>query len=203
MTKGQMKTLLRKFVRDTPEVQFEDAELDEILNISYGHIQKELVKFNAGWHIAVDTIDVTSGTSWYPMPPSFGLKYLRFKATSGGDYLAIGKHNYLDIIGLTGSDHFYCREGQWLGIFPTPTATVSAGIELLHTPILALAEDDESPKIKTPLHLAIVYQAKLICLGETDESGEQTERRLKALIDDIPFWYHIDQDKPDMLQVMR
>ncbi len=202
MTRGQMRTWLQINLRDTAAIEWSVTELNDLINQAYALVQKELVKVNAGYHRAWDYSTVTAGTNWYPLPPTFGLKRLAYKATASQvGYTKLEKKNLDDIEALTGGGPFYAREGLWVGIFPAPTVTVADGLEFLHSPIYALADDDEVPRIKTPLHIAIMWWAKVLATGETDESNVETRQRINEVLGDIPLWYDVMQDGPDVLQI--
>ena len=77
------------------------------------------------------------------------------------------------------------------------------GLEIVHTPIMSMAVDSDVPRIKTPIHMGIIYWAKLLLLGETDEAAGETVSRLKEILADIPNWYEAHTDEPDKLIVER
>lgn len=203
MTRAQMKTLLRKWMRDGASVDFADSELEEMLNTAYGLVQKEIVKVNTTWHTAFDTLPTTAGTSWYPVPPTFGIKAVSIKGSATATvYTKLTKAVVDDIEGLVTGTQKYCLEGQWIGIFPAPTVSVADGLSIRHLPIYALATDAESPKIKSVLHICIALWAKLLLLGETEEPTTETKDRLKEIMGDLPFWYQQVVDEADRLQVV-
>jgi hypothetical protein len=80
---------------------------------------------------------------------------------------------------------------------------VTNGLEIVHTPIMSMAVDSDVPRIKTPIHMGIIYWAKLLLLGETDEAAGETVSRLKEILADIPNWYEAHTDEPDKLIVER
>jgi hypothetical protein len=208
MTRGEMRALLRKQVQDVAEDQWQDSELDSILNLAYANVQKEIVKVDREAHLFWDYIDTVAGTSWYPLPQTFGISHVGVKlAASDTGYTVLGPpKRYRDVKDVeTSSTTYYSIRGQWIGIFPAPGVGVTSGIELVHTPIMSigagLGNDGEVPRIKLPLHLAIVWWAKLICLGDTDEQAGEARARLAEMINDIPVWYSAHSDAVDILGV--
>jgi len=196
--------LFLRRVHDVSAVQWSPAEANEIINLAYSKVQKEIVKVKRDAHLYWDYINTVAGTSWYPLPATFGIRRVGFKAAATDPtYGKLEPKNYEDIYefttGTTGT--YYTRMGEWIGIFPPPSAAVVAGIELIHTPILALSDDAEVPRIKLPLHDAIALWAVLIAKGETDEEGQLAKEELVNIINDLGQWYEADTDTPDKFQV--
>jgi len=200
MTRGQMRTLLRRQLQDVPEVQWPvDSELDALLNSAYTLVQKEIRKVSPTAHQFWDYINTVAGTSWYPLPQTFGIRRISLKQADG-TYTKLTLKDYDTIKGLSGSETYYAKEGQWIGIFPAPT-TMANGIELVHVPIMEMALDADVPRIKLPLHIGIVWWAKLLALGETADATSDTKSRLQELLGDIPVWYDVTSDGPEVLGV--
>lgn len=202
MTRAQIRTRLRRFINDVDAVEWSDAELNSEINEAYAWVQKEIRKVNPEAHLFWDTMDVTSGTSWYPLPATFAVSEFGMKsAASDTDFTRLDKKAYEDIKGLTGVTYYYCRRGQWLGIFPAPSASVTNGLQLVHTPIMQLSADADIPRIKLGLHLAVAYRAAETLLGDTDENRPTMREKLGDIINDLPFWYDEDNDDADRFQV--
>jgi hypothetical protein len=202
MNREAMRTLLRREIRDNPEQQWSDSELNDMLNISFLLVQKEVVKIDREAHLSWDYMDATSGVAWYPLPQTFGVSAISAKfAASDTTFTALRRKRYADIKDLSGTTHYYARRGQWFSVYPTPTVTITNGIELVHTPMYQMSADSDVPRIKLPLHITIVLWAKLLLLGETDEQHEDTKTRINEAILDIPNWYSADSDEADKLIV--
>lgn len=192
-----MRTLLRRWVNDVDSVEWSDTECNEALNESYYQRQSEIQGIDPEAVIFWDTMDTTAGTNWYPLPPTFGIIQVEFKAATGEDYEKLDHHLYDDLKNMdTGTTTYYTRRGEWLGIFPAPTASVTAGIRLLHRPIHTLTVDADEPKLKLPLHQAIVLGAKLFLLGDTNEKSDEDEKKLAAVLERARLWYGQDYDEP-------
>lgn len=208
MTRLQLRTLWRRHVRDTAQVEWsDDTEVNDILNLAYANVQKEIVKINRNAHQFWDYLPTTSGTNWYALPATFGIRRVGLKShTVDTSWTKLEPKGYskLQAYLSTGNQQgktYYAVEGQFIGIFPAPTESVSNGIELIHTPIMSMAADSDVPRIKLPLHLAIVYWAKLIALGETDETAGETRARLSEILDDLPLWYEAHSETADKFEV--
>lgn len=215
MTRAQIRTLLRKQINDVSAVQWPtNGELDEIINMAYALVQKEIRKVDAEAHIFWDHLNLDANVSWYPLPPTFSVLQINLKDPSSGLYYPISPKRYRDIgsrkiwsgavevaAASISTDVHYTLRGDWIGIFPAPAADLTDGLEVMHCPIMSLGVDSEVPRIKVPLHLAIVYWAKLICLGDTDEGSGETRTRLQEMLGDIGMWYNQNGDEAEKLIV--
>jgi hypothetical protein len=197
MTRQTMRTLLRRFVNDVDSVEWTDAECNEALQESYYERQGEVQAIDPEAVIFWDNMNTTSGTNWYPLPPTFGVISVGFKSASSDTTFSKLDHQlYEDIKDLTGTTTYYTLRGEWLGIFPSPDASVTNGIELLHRPIHTMTVDSDEPKFKLPLHRAIVLGAKLFLLGDTNEESKEDERKLTAIMENARQWYGQQYDQP-------
>jgi len=204
MTRGTIRTMLRRQIQDVPGVQWSSAELNEQIDATYSLVQKEIFKSFPEAHLFWDTMDVTAGTSWYPLPATFGIASIGLKSVSTATYFTpLKRKRYADILTVASVEQFYSRRGQWIGIFPVPAASVTNGLEIVHTPIMSMSEDTDVPRIKTPLHPAIALWAKLLLLGELDSQPDETANRLREMLSDIPNWYESHTDESDKLIVER
>jgi len=203
MNRGQMRDLLRRQLQDVPDVQWPlDSELDAILNTAYVLVQKEIRKVSPTAHQFWDFINTTAGTSWYPLPATFGIRRVSLLNTSTvpNTYGKLPLKDYETIKDVTGTTYYYAKEGQWIGIFPAPPTMIN-GIELVHVPIMEMGDDADVPRIKSPLHIGIVWWAKLLALGETTDATGETKVRLQELLGDIPLWYDVTSDGPEVMRV--
>lgn len=192
-----LRTVLRRQVQDVGSVQWSDAECNQGLNEGYYQLQAEVQAIDPEAVISWDNMDTTLNISWYPLPPTFGLIAVSLKATSATTgYVKLESKLYEDINDLQGTDQYYTRRGEWIGIFPPPAEGVLNGLEIMHRPIHTLTIDSDLPKLKLPLHYGIILAAKIWLLGDTNEQSEQDERKLQTLIARISKWYGQDYDDP-------
>jgi hypothetical protein len=192
-----MRTLLSRFINDVDDVEWTEAEKNEALNESYYEVQGYVQAIDPEAVIFWDNMNTTSGTNWYPLPPTFGVISVGFKSASSDTSFTKLQHQlYEDIKDLDGTTTYYTLRGEWLGIFPAPSASVTNGIELLHRPIHTLTVDSDEPKLKLPLHRAIVLGAKLFLLGDTNEESKEDQRKYDALLENAKLWYGQQYDTP-------
>jgi len=197
MTRLTMRTLLSRFVNDVDDVEWSAAEKNEALNESYYERQGEVQAIDPEAVIFWDNMNTTSGTNWYPLPPTFGVISVGFKASSSDtSFTKLDHQLYEDIKDSTGTTNYYTLRGEWLGIFPAPSASVTNGIELQHRPIHTLTVDTDEPKLKLPLHRAIVLGAKLFLLGDTNEKSAEDEKKLERIMQNATLWYGQQYDTP-------
>jgi hypothetical protein len=204
MTRSQIKALFRRRVHDVEGVQWSDTEQNDIVNLAYSKVQKEIVKFRRDAHLYWDTIDAVAGTSLYPLPATFGVRRVELKPTAADGYAKLHKKEWEDIMDLVdGVTNYYCLPNEnWLGIYPAPSTSVVSGIRLIHTPIMSLSTDDEVPRIKLPLHDAIALWAVLVAKGETDEDGQLAKEELANILGDAREWYEAPSDEAEKFQVV-
>jgi len=197
MTLLTMRTLLRRFVNDVDGVEWSDTECNQALNESYYERQGEVQAIDPEAVIFWDNIDTTAGTSWYPLPPTFGVIQASLKGSAGDtDWTKLDHQLYDDIRAMSGTSVYYTLRGEWIGIFPAPSESVTNGIELMHRPIHTLTLDADQPRLKLPIHRAIVLGAKLFLLGDTNEESKEDERKLEALMKNATLWYGQQYDTP-------
>jgi len=223
-----MRERLRRQVKEPAVgVTWSDSELNVVLNNAYTLVQKEIRKVYPEAHIFWDYVNTVAGVSWYPLPATFGLIQVGLKqiaSTSDGDYAILQPKRYRDVgnrVTFSGAvivpptslttQNYYTKRGQYIGIFPAPSTSAASnfavnppqlgGLQLLHSPIMSMSDDNDVPRIKEPLHYAIVYWAKILLSGETDTNMDDTRARLNELLSDLALWYDTQSDEPDKLIV--
>ena len=205
MTRGQIKTLFLRRVHDVSAVQWTDAEQNDLVNLAYSKVQKEIVKFKRDAHLYWDTLNSVAGTSLYPLPATFGVRRVGLKASAADTvFTKLSKKEWEDIMDLTtGVTSYYCLPNEnWLGIYPAPSTSVANGIEVIHCPIMSLSDDAEVPRIKTPMHDAIALWAVIIAKGETDEDAQIAKEELANILGDVGQWYEAPSDQAEKFQVV-
>lgn len=203
MTRQQIREQLLIDLRAEGFSEWDTGELNQLINAAYFLTQKEVVKANANWHIAFTTTPTVANESWYPNPPTFGVKRIGLKSSSSDTrHTYLKKKNLEDVEGITsGEDNYYVREGTWIGIFPPPTSVISDGIQWQHCPIYSMDDDDEVPKLKTPLHIVICWWAKILALGDDHESTQVTQQKINHVLGDLASWYDVMMDSPEKFSI--
>jgi hypothetical protein len=193
----QLRTKLRRKVQDVASQQWSDVECNEAINQAYYDIQAEVHIVNPEAIISWDYIDSVAGTNWYPLPPTFGFSSVSIKAQPGDEFVKLDEKLYEDIRSINGTSQYMTRRGEWIGIFPAPSVSVTQGIELMHKPIATLTVDADEPKLKLPLHNTIVLMAKIDLLGDTNEDSANDKARVKGQLERLAMWYNMDTSTPE------
>jgi hypothetical protein len=198
MNRGTMRTLLRRRLNEQVADNWADDTLDTLLNLAYALVLKQVRKVDPEAVLFWDYRNTVSGTNWYAKPSGtrgpveVGLK----SASADTDWTELKRVPYHVARNNTG-DTVYCHRGEYIGIFPAPTASVTSGIQFLHVPTDTLAADTDFPKLETTLHYAIVLWAALIAKGESPEDDSKDAKELERILGDIPQDYGtIDQSQP-------
>jgi len=195
-----MRALLRRRLQEQIADNWDDDTLNVMLNLSYALILKQVRKADPEALLFWDYRNTQVNVTWYEKPAGtrgpieVGLK----SAASDTDWTPLTRKPYYLARDWTG-ETVYCHRGNFIGIFPAPTVSVTQGIQFIHAPTDTLAVDTDFPKIEQTLHYAIVLWATLIAKGESPESDDKDAKELARLIGDIPF----DYGSPDLGQPMQ
>jgi hypothetical protein len=200
MTRGTIRTLLRRRLNETVADRYDDSTLNTYIDLAYALVLKQVRKVDPEAVLFWDYRSTVAGVSWYEKPAGtrgpveVGLK----KSSSDTDWTPIPRRAYHVARDVTSADEtVYCHRGTYIGIFPAPTVAVTNGIQFLHAPTDTLAADTDVPKLETTLHYAIVLWAALIAKGESPEAADSKDAaELQRLIGDIP----LDYGSPDLGQ---
>lgn len=194
MTRGTIRTVLRRILLDVPADQWSNSELNEHINTAYAAVRKQIRKFDPEDALFWETRNLESGVNWY-LKPEGTRGIAEVALLSSGTYVPIKRKFYREIVPfgatepLSTSDSVYCHRGKYIGIFPTPTANVTNGIQIIHIPTDTLSDDSDVPIAELTLHMAIVYWAALFAKGESPEDDTKEAKSLRALLSDIPADY--------------
>lgn len=197
MNLAQMRGVLGRHVQDVDGVQWSDVEKNQAINETYYQVQGHVQAIDPEAVIFWDYMNTVAGQNWYPMPPTFGIIAVRVKASLSDDYVKLDRKSLEHIEQLQGTNQYYTQRGEWLGIFPAPSVGIASGIELMHRPIHTLTADADEPKLKLPLHYALVLGAKIFLLGDTNESAKVDEDKFNKILDNVGRWYGQNYDDPE------
>ena len=188
-----MRTYLRRRLNEQTAEDWDNAVLNEFLNITYALITKQIRKVDPEYLLYWEYRDTVSGTSWYEKPEGTrGISFVGFMGTavSPAVYDRLERRSYHIARELTtGEDTVYVHRGEYLGIFPAPENTVVNGIELILAPTPELSADTDVPKLETSLQYAMVCWAALIAKGESPESDNKDADELRRMLAEIPDDY--------------
>lgn len=196
-TRVQLRTMLQRRLQDTENAQWTNAVLNEYLNYGYQYMEKRILEVDPMAFIYTDTATITSAVSDYPMPSNSMWEVgVYTRGTSTGDFVWQDKIE-LPLIQAGGSPNWrsnpyttgYGRRGRYIVLYPTPSATVTAGLQLEFVPWLTMGSDTDVPELDVGLHDGIVYRAEEIALGDTAQEAVKAREDLSQVVTDISRYY--------------
>lgn len=140
-TLAQFRTKIRRYLKEmNPNTSFwGDDFVDQLFNAQYRKRCTQLIMAFEGWFVNVSVRDVTSGTARYAFPDGF-LRLLKLELVrSDGRTIPIQRYerhyesNMADsTTGVTGDSYrpFYRLQGNGFVLEPTPSTTVTNGMQL-------------------------------------------------------------------------
>lgn len=186
MTRGTMRTALRRMLNEPVADQWDDAALNEFLAHGVLMIEKEILKTSPQEFAKWATDDLEANKDAYPLPTDF-IRELRIELKdAAGDYQPQPCFEYDSL--MDDEPNGYAIMGRFIHLRPTPTAAVVDGLRLVYVPVLTMAEDSDTPAIPDFLHIAAVLWAKTLANEETGEQVEATKARITEMVLDLPLW---------------
>lgn len=212
MTLAQIRALVRRRIREVTADQWTDAEIDTVINVALARMETLILKIAPDEFVSVYTKDLTSGDGYYEMPATtIHPLMLERRDSTSSSYRRARRVKFADILDRLANsttaaaetdETLYARVGRKrIIVWPTPTASVSAGLRLTHVDTLTLADETDVPNLPVPLHIGIVYWSEIMLVGEGREEVKGSEAQLASLIGDIPMWYLQSGDRPDSLDI--
>ena len=212
MTRGQMRTRLRARIQEVVADQFQDTDLNELLNLALQFMQTAIMAVDPAAFIFTYQTDIIADEPFYPKPAGFSYEIaLRLLDPTSGKYRKpLERTDYNRTFedmqndgsqsGADGSQVEYAHYGVQFYLSPTPTISVPAGLQCECQTALVMAADTDVPDINLNLHMGIVYQAQILAMGETGEGSKEAADALALLVNRIPSWYQRSAATPISLQ---
>jgi len=192
MNRSTMRTLLRRRIQEETADDWSDDDLNTLMNLAYALVAKQVRKVDPEAIMHWEYRDTVADTNWYELPEGTrGMSSVGLKLNSSDTtYTDLRRTSHrVARTEANASEPVYCIRGQYLGIFPAPTAAITNGIELIHAPTPTLAEETDVPKLEATLHYAIVCWATLLAKGESVEDDTKDANELRRILADIPDDY--------------
>lgn len=214
MTRGTMRSVLRRRLNELTQDNWTDVMLDDLLNTSLAQVQTDVMQVVPQAFVNIWRQDITAGQEFYDKPVGLQYEYLvRLKDTGSGLYFQIRNGDYYQLQnrGLSLStppqqfntlipETKYAHLGRHLAINPIPSVTVTNGLEIIGIPTLSMALDTDVPELNLALHMLPVLWANLFALGETQESAAAVTALIDRLTSQIPLYYRQSAGDPVTLQ---
>lgn len=210
MNRALIRTMLRRRADDVPEETWADSDLDQIIIIATQMMEVEVLKVSPEAFIQIDTAHLVAAQDMYAKPAGMMHEIALLMKGDTGLYTRLKRLDYNQILergnAVTSvADTVYCHLGNYILISPTPPASVTAGLKMVHVPALTLAVDTDIPPMQLPLHIGIVLKSDLLLQGETGEGAEakdaKTSKDLKTITDSIPQYYRQSAADEQMVRI--
>lgn len=192
MTRGTMRGMLRRRLKEVTADQWTDTNLNELLEIALHQVQKEIMKVRGDAFMVEDSAPLVASQEFYQLPSGFWYELLvKFRTSTSSAYNTLKRGSYENFEDMDpDADVVYDIRGRFITFGPLPTVSVNPGFKIQYIPTLAFGSDAAVPDIHLALHMAVVLFAQLLAMGETDESTSETAALYKSFVDDIPTYYH-------------
>jgi hypothetical protein len=191
VTRGTMRTLLRRRLNEQTADNWEDTELNDLLNDALLQVQKYVLKVNPEAAIYVDTAHVVADQELYAWPQGFLYEIeVAILDTASNEYEEIDRASWSQTRRREdGATTQYAHHGRHFGLSPVPETSVSAGIRLRWVPSLEMADDADVPEVIPTLHPAIVLWAQKFALGETGDALDELRKEIADVVGDLGEFY--------------
>lgn len=199
-TLGQLRAIFRRRSQDEPAEIWSDAEANSLLNQGLQRLELDILAVDPEAFVRIDTAAIVAGQAEYEKPSNmiYELGVLLLSATSGL-YEGIERRDYNETVNRTGGDTIYAHLGRYLVISPTPTASVAAGIKLVHVPALVLTDDTDVPPIPQTLHTAIAMYADQYASGEVGDPKQSAD--LASIVNMVRLTYRKSVSTPETFRI--
>lgn len=191
-----MKGLLRRRLADTAVVDYEDVDLNQILNDALPFVQKAVIKVDPTAFLLVTRQHIVAGVDLYRRPEGTW-SVMKIKARqSNGAYRSLGQpidDEQLESISLAAAGSPSANQvgnyrfgffGDFIKIAPVPTASLADGLEWITVQTLQMANDTDVPALHIGLHNAVVLRAQELLMPEQGaKTVEIREQRIDELKD--------------------
>lgn len=199
-----MRTLLRRRLNETSADLWQDADLNDLLNAGAHRTEKEVLKVDPLAFIYIDQLDIAANQVFYAKPQGFWYEMevgYKDSADVTGYRELVKRPYWVARASASGGEVVYAHLGRFFALYPKPSVSVAAGLQLLYVPTLSMAADSDVLDIHLALHMAVVVEAQLLALGETGDSRKELREEKADLVADIPLYYQSSAGAPDRLSI--
>ena len=197
MTRAQLVARVQKLIHEpVGGAQFTTAEIIAAINIGYQTLEAKILKCDPQAFMMVDRTGLVALQQYYPTPP--GMLYpLELAVLAGAVYIPLtfkAFHMLRESEAASSTieletEGYYSMVGRYFYLWPAPTATLAAGLQLTHVPALTLSDDTSVPQVQLTWHPAIALNAALYLLGETTDEATPIMAERNLLYSDIDLAY--------------
>lgn len=188
MIRSVLRTLLRRQVNEDVADAWTDADLNTLLDAGCDAVGKWFFSGNPDRAPITTTLsaylkDTGYGFATIALPDGF-TRMFDLSLLVNSVYVPIEKSSQATVMGLVASDDSkWAFLGQSIIVGPAPSVSLANGVRIRSWNGITLAAEGTSPPFPASLHMAVVYEAKLITLGEGADDDSPTLRALNRLYD--------------------
>lgn len=210
MTLATARYLWRRLMTEQVAVNWSDSDALTYINLAYMLVQNQVKKVDPEALIQWDYADLVGNTKWYKVPLStYGpseVAILDPQSSAMDPYNAIEFRPFNlarqwdnTVSGITSMSTVWSKRGRWIGIHPTPQASLTQGLRFQHAGIDQVAVDTDTFLLLEPAAYAVVLWAAKLARGETPEDPQNIAGQLQAIIGDLPNWYSRNLAMPEFI----
>lgn len=181
MIRGTARDLLRGRLQERTEDYFSDTLLNTFLNQAYGNMLLKVLPLDAQALVYIYTLDIVADEEYYPWPEGRLYEvYMEIKPAGSDSYREVTRKKFTDTrksnadteSGDVAGDptvYEYSVWGDYFTISPVPDLDSADGLRVHIVPWPSLEDDEQTFRLAYSMHMAIVYDAEQLALGETGE----------------------------------
>lgn len=192
VTRTQMRTILRRRLNEVTADQWQDADLNDLINHAYQRMEMDILSVNPDAFISTYRADIVLNQQLYEKPAGFNYETaFKILDTGTSTYKRVDLVDYHVGLDRTGDQEGtkYSHFGSYFFLSPKPGQNLAAGIELDFVPTLSMTADTDVPKVALPLHMGIIHHAAIMAFGETGEDVKRELELLSTIVNKIPAYY--------------
>lgn len=196
-----MRTLLRRRLNEVLADNWQDEDLNDVLNLALHRVQKRILTIEPEAFLYIANAPITINQEFIAKPVGMWYeKEVRLLDTATGLYGEIDRLPYHTAKTLTSGDTAYAHFGRFFAIRPIPAASILAGLQVLYVPTLTMAVDSDVPDVNLGLHDAIVKAALLTLLPETGEAYKEVKEQYEEDMGDVHLYYRMSASANQQLE---
>lgn len=195
MTRGVIRGAVRRRLNEVVARRWQDSDLNFLIDISILDIKAEIAKVAPEEFVETWRTPIVANQSDYPRLEA---NERALRLLMDGTYVRLDRVDSQQLeerVISAAENPIYCQFGAAYRIKPTPTANVTAGleIEVLGIARSGITNDSTEPAFAIQLHPAIIYRTVMLAFDESGESGGAGQQRAEAewlkSISGIPLYY--------------
>ena len=195
--RGMLRRRLNEQAPPAGEGYWSNADLDELLNQASFWTQKKVMRINPLAFMAWYRASLQAGENFYRRPLGSWWEFeVAVKASPVASvYTKLERKPYKVVRDLvSGSAPVWSKMGTYISIFPAPPDNISQGLQVIHTPLLSMSDDDSVLDLHPSLHLLVVVKANDLALAEVPETPARKDviAEYTELLSDLVMIYGRD-----------